>query len=73
MKQPEKKTAKRAILKGRNKEERVKNWHGYFKELLGKPPKIINENENINNVLDENELNIKTGLLTNSEYEIVRK
>ena len=60
------KTAKRAILKGRNKEERVKNWHGYFKELLGKPPKIINENENINNVLDENELNIKIGPFTNS-------
>ena len=67
------KTAKRAILKGRNKKERVKNWHGYFKELLGKPPKIINENQNINNVLDENELNIKTGPFTNSEYENVRK
>ena len=67
------KTAKRAILKGRNKEERVKNWHGYFKELLGKPPKIINENENINNVLDENELNMKTVPFTNSEYENVRK
>ena len=46
------KTAKRAILKGRNKEERVKNWHGCFKELLGKPPKIISKNENIHNVLD---------------------
>ena len=67
------KTAKRAILKDRNKEEIVKNWHGYFKELLGKPPKIISENENINNVLDENELNIKTGPFTNSEYENVRK
>ena len=67
------KTARRAILKGRTIEERVKNWHGYFKELLGKPPKIINENENIYNVLDENELNIKTGPFTNSEYENVRK
>ena len=67
------KTTKRAILKGRNKEERVKNWYGYFKELLGKPPKIINENENINTILDENELNIKTSPFTNSEYENVRK
>ena len=67
------KTAKRAILKGRNKKERVKNWPGYFKELLGKPPKIINKNENINKFLDENELNIKTGPFTNSEYENVRK
>ena len=38
------KTSKTAILKGRNKEEKVKNWYGYFKELLGKPPKIINDN-----------------------------
>ena len=67
------KTTKRAILKGRNKEERVKNWYGYFKELLDKAPKIINENENINTILDENELNIKTGPFTNSEYENVRK
>ena len=67
------KTAKRAILKGRNKEERVKNWHGYFKELLDKPPKIINENENINNVLEENKLNIKIGPFINSEYENARK
>ena len=29
------KTTKRTILKGRNKEERAKNWYGYFKELLG--------------------------------------
>ena len=67
------KTTKRATLKGWNKKERVKNWYGYFKELFGKPPKIINENENINNILHENELNIKAGPFTNSEYEKVRK
>ena len=60
------KTTKRAILKGRTKKERVKNWYGYFKELLRKPPKIINENENISTIHDENELNIKTGPFTNS-------
>ena len=60
------KTTKRAILKGRNKKERVKNWYGYFKELLHKPPKIIIENENIRIILDENELDIKTGPFTNS-------
>ena len=60
------KTTKRAILKGRNKKERVKNWYGYFKELLRKPPKIINENENISTIHDENELNIKTVPFTNS-------
>ena len=60
-------------MKGPNKEERVKNWYGHFKEPLGKPPKIINENENINSILDENKLNIKTGPFTNSENENVRK
>ena len=60
-------------MKGRNKEERVKNWYGYFKELLGKPTKIINKNENINTILDESELNIKTCRFTNAEYENVTK
>ena len=27
------KRTKRAILKGRNKEQRIKNWYDYFKEL----------------------------------------
>ena len=58
-------------MKGSNKEKRVKNWYGYFKELLGIPPKIINENMYSN--LDKNELNIKTRSFTNSEYENVRK
>ena len=65
------KTTKRAIFKGRNKEERKLVW--YFQELLGKPRKIINENENINTIADENELKIKTGPFTKSEFENVRK
>ena len=60
-------------MKGRNKEERIKNWYGYFKELLGKPPKIINEHQNIDTIFDENELNIKADPFTNSGYENVRK
>ena len=58
---------------GQNKNQRVKNQYGYFKGLLGKPPKIINGNENINTILDGNELNIKAGPFTRSEYENVRK
>ena len=65
------KTTKRAIFKGRNKEERKLVW--YFQELLGKPRKIINENENINTIVDENELNVKTGSFTKSEFENVRR
>ena len=60
-------------MKSWKKEESVKNWYNYFKELLGKPPKIIIGNENINTILDKKELNIKTGLFTNSEYENVKK
>ena len=67
------KTTKRAILKGWNMEETVTNWYGYFKDLLSKPPKVMNENENINIILDESELNIKTDPFTNSEYENGKK
>ena len=37
------KATKRGILKGKSKEDRVNNWYNYFKELLGKQPKITNE------------------------------
>lgn len=47
------KTAKRAILKTPSKEEKVKNWHDYFMELLGKLLKITYEKETINTILDD--------------------
>ena len=67
------KTTKRATLKGWNKEERVKNWYDYFKELLGKPPKITEEKETVTTILDNRDLNIKTHCFTSSEHEEVGK
>ena len=73
MKYREGKQLKKLSWRVGTKKERVKNRYGYFKELLGKPLKIINENENINIILDQNKLNIKSGPFTNSEHENVRK
>lgn len=67
------KTTKRATLKEQNKEERVKHSYNYFKELLGKPRKITDQKQTVNRILDNSELNIKSGHVTNSEYEQVRK
>ena len=67
------KKTKSAILKGRNKEKRVKNWYDYFKEPLGKPAKITSEEETVTTILDISNLHFKTGHFTNSEYEKVRK
>ena len=67
------KTTKRATLKEQNKEERVKHSYNYFKELLGKPRKITDQKQTVNRILDNSDLNIKTGHVTNSEYEQVRK
>ena len=47
-------------MKGKSKEDRVNNWYNYFKELLGKQPKITNENEPIISILNEAEVDIKT-------------
>jgi len=34
------KNGKTGILEGKNKDERVKNWHKHFKDLLGREPNI---------------------------------
>ena len=67
------KTTKRAFLKGRNKEKRVKNWYDCFKEPLGKPAKVTSEKETVTTILYNSDLQFKTGHFTDSEYEQVRK
>ena len=68
------KSTKRAILKWWNKGEQVKNWYVYFKEPVGKPPKITDEKVTVTTILGDSDLNIKAShFTTNSEYEQVRK
>ena len=66
------KTAKKGVLKGANKEDRLKKWYTHFSELLGKEPTISgNEDDEILSVLSD--LNIATGPFTNEEYQAVKK
>ena len=55
------------MLKGRNKEEKVKAWYHYFKELLGEYRKITDEKKTVTTILDDSDLNIKTFHFTNSD------
>ena len=59
--------SKKGILEGKNKEERIKNWFNHFKQLLGEEPKIDNENEEINTVIEG--LQYQTGPFSISELE----
>ena len=53
------KASAKGQLKGDTQKERVKNWFNHFKNLLGSPPDIDDEEEEITPVLEE--LDIKTG------------
>ena len=39
-------------LKGEAQKDRVTNWHNHFKNLLGSPPDISDENEEIAPILE---------------------
>ncbi|XP_072046557.1 uncharacterized protein [Amphiura filiformis] len=54
-------------LKGNTQSERVTNWYNHFKGLLGSPPDIDDEEEEITPILDE--LDIKVGPFDKEEYE----
>ena len=59
----------RSIIKAKNNEERVKLWQKHFQDLLGKPTKI-NENEEEISQIENSELDIKKGLFTPDEIII---
>ena len=54
-------------MKGNTQSERVTNWYNHFKGLLGSPPDIDDEEEEITPILDE--LDIKVGPFDKEEYE----
>ncbi len=54
-------------LKGATKEERVKSWHDHFQQLLGNPPIVSEENEEIVKVFEE--LPIRTDPFDTLEYQ----
>ena len=59
-------TSARGQLEGKTQQERVENWYNHFKSLLGNPPDIDNEDEDIPPILKD--LNIKVGPFDQEEY-----
>ena len=48
------KTAKRGIIKGNSREERIKKWYDHFHNLLGKEPQAVGrEDEDLVKVLHD--------------------
>ena len=46
-------TPRKGQLEGGTQEERVKNWYSHFKGLLGKPPEVLDEEDQIQKVFDK--------------------
>ena len=65
------KASRTGQLKGDTQEARIKNWYNHFKDLLGSPPCITNEDEETKPVLAD--LNIREGPFDKEEYELAKK
>ena len=46
------KTTRKGQLKGKTQQERIRNWYNHFQTLLGNPPDIVSEDEEIPTILD---------------------
>ena len=58
-------------LKGNTKEERINSWYNHFKDLLGNPPDVLEEDEVIPEVFSE--LPIRTDAFDLEEYQRAKK
>ena len=65
------KAAKKGIIKGKSKEERISSWYQHFSQLLGKVPVINDPREEFPTVFSN--LDIKTGPFTMKEYQEVKR
>ena len=54
-------------LEGDTQADRINNWYKHFCNLLGKPPKVTDEDEEIEQIFQK--LNIKEGPFTMEEYK----
>ncbi|XP_078661569.1 uncharacterized protein LOC144905694 [Branchiostoma floridae x Branchiostoma belcheri] len=67
----DRKATRKGQLEGNTQEERIENWYNHFKTLLGSPPNITDEDEEIPTVFEE--LDIKVGPFEQGEYEKAKK
>jgi hypothetical protein len=65
------KASKKGQLMGDTQKERVKNWYNHFKNLLGSPPTIEDEDEDIPIILEG--IKIKEGPFDHEEYQKAKK
>ena len=65
------KSAKRGVLKGISREDRISKWQQYFSQLLGNEPVVERDPDEVIPTILEN-LNIQTDLLTIDEYMAVK-
>ena len=65
------KASTKGQLEGETQKDRVTNWYNHFKNLLGSPPDISNEDEEITPILED--LEIKTGPFDQEEYDKAKK
>lgn len=63
-------SSQQAKLKAKNKEERVNLWFSHFKNLLGNPPEVTDENETIRSIFLP--LHIEDGPFTLDEYKAAK-
>ena len=61
------KTSAQGQLKGDTQAARIKNWYTHFSNLLGKPPEVDEEDEEIEQIFPK--LNIKEGPFSLDEYK----
>ena len=65
------KNAKKGIIKGTNKQDRLSKWYEYFKNLLGKKPIITHPDDKIRMIFDN--FDIPSGPFTMDEYHKVKQ
>ena len=67
------KAAKKEIIKGKSKEDRINNWYTHFHNLLGKDPDVEGriETEDLAGILDD--LKIEDGNFTARELQLAKK
>lgn len=68
------KSAKKGVIKGNSKEDRINSWYQHFSQLLGSEPNVsdINPNEDIPPIYENLNLNIESGPFTMKEYQEVK-
>ena len=67
----DRKVSRKGQIEGDTKEERINNWYKHFQGLLGNPPDIQENEDEIEKVIEN--LNINDGPFTQEEYQEAKR